>query len=66
MTEVTVRCYNTMGIPNSVGACGSCGATETYFPGRAKREGFKSDLDAAEAWVKKHMCPPKKEEVNGR
>ena len=54
---VQVRCYETMGIPNSVATCSACKATVTYFPGRAERDGFTSDYVAAEAWARQHVCP---------
>lgn len=54
--KVQIRCYETMGIPNSVALCSICKVTTTYFPGRAEREGFSSDYAAAEAWASKHVC----------
>lgn len=57
--DVTVRCYETMGVPNTTATC-SCGQSQNYMPGRAKREGFRDDLDAAQAWAKRHREHPRK------
>lgn len=54
--SVDVRCYETMGVPNSEAECNVCGLRTTYFPRRAREEGFDSDFAAAQAWAKAHVC----------
>jgi hypothetical protein len=53
-SQVVIRCYETMGVPNSLAECLQCGTKKSYYPGQAKREGFRSDLDAAESWAAQH------------
>jgi len=54
--DVHVRCYETMGVPNSVAVCADCKETKSYYPLQAEREGFRSDYAAAEAWACQHKC----------
>lgn len=55
MTEhsVRVRCYETLGVPNSQAVC-TCGEQKTYYPREAKELGFVSDLAAADDWASQH------------
>ncbi len=53
--DVQVRCSDIIGVPNSEATC-SCGASASYFPGQAKREGYPDDYQAATAWAKAHAA----------
>lgn len=53
--KTTIRCFETMGVPNTVAEC-SCGDKKSYYPSQAEREGYDNDLAAAQDWAYKHRA----------